>query len=137
MGEREDLVELTRRSMQMSNERDFDGAVGVFAEDAAFDVSEVGLGRFEGREAVRSYLEDWVGSYEHQQFTGWDGTDMGGGVVFVIAAFEGRPVGAQASVQERWAFVVRWRDGAIAEVAASQDIENARATAARLARSGG
>jgi ketosteroid isomerase-like protein len=130
-----DLVELTRQSMGKSNEGDFDAAVSVFAEDAAFDVSEAGLGRFEGRDAVRGYLEDWTGSYERQEFTSWRGTDMGGGVVFVVSAFEGQPVGTTARVQESWAFTVRWEDGAIAEVVASQDLERARAEAARLAAS--
>jgi hypothetical protein len=129
----EDLVELTRRSMQLSNERDFDAAVAAFAEDAVFDVSAAGVGRFEGRDAVRSYLEDWVGSYERQEFTGWEGTDMGAGIVFVIATFEATPVGTQALVQERWGFTVRWDRGAIAEVAASQDVTGAREAAARLA----
>ena len=94
-GER-DLVELTRRSMQQSNERDFDAAVAVFAEDAAFDVSEAGLGRFEGRDAVRSYLEDWVGSYERQEFT------AGTGPTWAAAScswphLRGRPAGTQAT----------------------------------------
>ena len=50
-----DLVELTRRSMMDTNDGDFDAATAVFAEDAVFDVSEAGIGRFSGREAVRAY----------------------------------------------------------------------------------
>ena len=133
----DDLVALTRRSMQLTNERDFDAAMAVFAEDAAFDVSEAGVGRFEGREAVRAYLEDWIGSYERQEYTGWEGVDMGGGIVLVVATLEAQPAGTQALVQERWAFTVRWNGGAIAEVAASQDVERAREAAARLASAKG
>lgn len=133
----EDLVELTRRSMQDVNEGDFDAAVAVFAANAAFDVSEAGVGRFEGREAVHAYLEDWVGAYERQEFTSWEGLDLGAGVVFVIAELEGRPAGTDARVQERWAFTVRWEDRAIALVTASQDVERAREAASDLARSRG
>lgn len=129
----EDLVELTRSSMHETNERDFDAALAVFAEDAVFDVSEAGVGRFEGRDAVRAYLEDWVGSFERQEFMGWEGTDMGAGIVFVVATLEAIPAGTRALVQERWAFTVRWECGAIAEVVANQDVDRARERAARRA----
>jgi ketosteroid isomerase-like protein len=132
-----DLVELTRRSMEQTNERDFTSALGAFAEDAAFDVSAAGLGRFEGRQAIRTYLEEWVGAYERQGYSSWEGTDLGGGVVFVVAQFEALPAGSDASVRERWAFTVRWRAGAIVEVTANQDVETGRAAAQRLAAGAG
>jgi hypothetical protein len=133
-----DLVELTRRSMEQTNERDFGSAIAAFSEEAAFDVSAAGIGRFEGREAIRTYLEEWVGSYERQSYNGWEGTDLGGGVVFVIAHLEALPVGSESSVRERWAFTVRWQSGAIVEVTANQDVEAARAAAHELAvRAGG
>jgi ketosteroid isomerase-like protein len=129
----QDLVELTRRSMQATNEGDFDAAMAAFAEDAAFDVSAAGVGRFEGRAAVRSYLEDWIGSYERQELSRWDGVDLGGGVVFVDAQLEALPAGSTASVRERWAFTAIWSAGAIAEVVASQDVDGARGAAGELA----
>src|SRR5947209_6585189 len=113
--EQADLVELTRRSMMGTNEGDFDAALAVFSEDAVFDVSEAGVGRFSGREAIRSYLEDWVGVYERQEYSSWEGTDLGGGVVFVDAVLDGKPAGSDAHVRERWAFRVRWEDGAITQ----------------------
>ncbi len=128
-----DLVELTRRSMQAMNEGQFDAAMSVFAEDACFDVSAAGVGRFEGRAAVRSYLEDWVGAYERQELSRWDGVDLGGGIVFVDALLEAMPAGSTATVREHWAFIVTWNGGAIAEVAASQDVGAARGAALRLA----
>jgi ketosteroid isomerase-like protein len=128
-----DLVERTRRSMQQTNERDFDGALAIFAPDAVFDVSAAGVGCFEGRDAVRAYLEDWVGSYERQHYRSWEGTELAGGVVFVVADLEALPAGSTASVQERWAFTVLWRDGAICRVTAGQDVEGARAAAHALA----
>ncbi len=93
------LVELTRRSMMDTNAGDFGAAIGVFADAAVFDVSEAGIGRFEGREAVRAYLEDWIGAFERQEFTSWEGTDLGAGVVFVVAVLEGKPAGSDAHVR--------------------------------------
>jgi len=133
MSEPPDLVALTQHSMRATNERDFDAAMAVFAEDAFFDVSEPGVGRFEGVAAVRRYLEDWIGSYERQVFRNWDGVDLGGGLVFVVAELDAQPAGSDASVRERWAFTVRWDGGAIVGVTAAQDIERARNAAADAA----
>jgi SnoaL-like domain len=72
-----DLVELTRRSMQATNEGEFEAAVSAFAEDASFDVSAAGVGRFEGRAAIRSYLEDWVGSYKRQELAAGTASSSG------------------------------------------------------------
>jgi ketosteroid isomerase-like protein len=132
-----DLVELTRRSMMDANDSDFAAAAAVFADDAVFDVSDAGIGRFEGRDAVRGYLEDWIGSFERQGFTSWEGTDLGAGYVFVDAVFEGSPAGSDAHVRERWAFRVRWDHGRISEVLAAQDVVAALEAARSLASAGG
>jgi ketosteroid isomerase-like protein len=124
-----DLVELTRRSMEASNRRDFDAALAVFAADAVFDMSAAGIGRFEGLPAVRRYLEDWIGLYERQEFARWEGEHCGGGIVFVEALLDATLSDTAASVQEAWAFTVVWRDGSIASVTATQQIAAARAAA--------
>lgn len=128
-----DLVQLSRRSMEASNRLDFDEAMSVFAPDAVFDMSAAGLGRFEGLAAIRGYLEEWIGFYEDQEFREWEGSDLGGGVVFIVALLDARPPGSQARVQERWAFTIVWEAGRIVRVAAGQDVERARAAAERLA----
>jgi ketosteroid isomerase-like protein len=127
-----DVVALLRESMEATNRRDFDAAMRVFAPDAVFEVS-AGVGPFEGRAAVRGYLEDWVGTYEQQRFGEWDGEDLGNGVVLVLARLDARLAGSEATVRERWAFIVVWAAGAIVRVIADSDIEHARAAAARLA----
>jgi ketosteroid isomerase-like protein len=129
-----DLVERTRSSMEATNQRRFDASMNDFARDAVFDMSSAGLGVFEGRRAIREYLEDWIGAYEEQEFKQWEGRDLGGGIVFVVAHFDARPVGSLSRVAERWSFTVAWRGGVIARVAASRDIDTARAAAERLAR---
>lgn len=89
-----DLVELTRQSMEASNRREFDVSATMFAPDAIFDVSAVGLGRFEGATAIHGYLADWYSSYEYQELRQWEGQHLGGGVVFVVALFEAQPLGS-------------------------------------------
>lgn len=121
--------------MELANERDFEAMAMTFAADAVFDMSSAGLGRFHGRAAIQRYLEDWIGSYEHQRFAEWAGEELGNGVVLAIAQLDARPRGSAANVQERWAFTVRWRDGAIAQVIAMRDVAQARRLAESLARS--
>lgn len=129
-----DLVERTRSSMDATNQRRFDASMNTFAPDAVFDMSSAGLGVFEGRRAIRGYLEDWIGAYEEQEFKQCEGHDLGGGIVFVVAHFDARPVGSLSRVAEQWGFTVAWRHGLITRVAASRDINAARAAAERLAK---
>jgi hypothetical protein len=130
-----DLVLLTRQSMEASNRGELDVSATFFAPDAVFDVSSVGVGSFEGPEAIHAYLADWTGSYEQQEMREWAGRDCGGGVVFVVTLFESRLRGSTSTVQERWAFTVVWDGEAISRVVADPDVEAAERDAERLARS--
>jgi hypothetical protein len=135
-----DLVELTRLSMEATNRRPHDASWferSCFAADAVFDVSSAGLGRFEGAEAIRRYLEEWMDAYAEQRYSGWEGSDLGNGVVLVVTTLDARLLGSSANVRERWAFVVRWSGEALVEVIADRDVAQARALAERLARAAG
>ena len=128
-----DLVDLTRRSMDASNRGELDPSATFFASDAVFDVSAVGMGRFEGASAIHKYLADWTGSYQKQELREWEGHELAGSVVFVVALFDAQPLGSRSSVQERWSFTVLWSAGMISMVIARTDIDQARAAAERLA----
>jgi ketosteroid isomerase-like protein len=130
----QDLVLLTRRSMEASNRGDFDASATMFAPDAVFDVSAVGVGIFHGRDAIHAYLADWMGSYESQELREWHGEELGGGIVFVVSLLESRPLGSESTVQERWAFTVTWEGSAISRVVADTDVAAAREDAERRAR---
>ena len=119
--------------MDATNRGDFDTGLSVFAADATFDVSSAGLGVFCGATAIRAYLEDWVGAYEQQSFSEWEGEELSGGVVFAVATFEARLPGSQASVRERWAFTCRFSNGELVSVKADGDLARARVDAGRLA----
>jgi ketosteroid isomerase-like protein len=54
-----DLVELTRRAYELSSDGDFDALLALFDSDAVWDMSRVGLGVYQGREAIRRFFEDW------------------------------------------------------------------------------
>jgi hypothetical protein len=52
-----DPVELMARAFEAANRRELDAAAGSFAEDATLDGRALG-DHFEGRAAIRSFLED-------------------------------------------------------------------------------
>ena len=58
-----DLVEMMRRAVEDANRSDFQSVADVHAAEAIWDNSPVGLGIFEGREAIRGWLEDWFGTF--------------------------------------------------------------------------
>ena len=87
-----DLVELVRKQLEALDRRDLDGVMNGVAEDTVLD------GRadfFEGRAAIRSFLEDWFRSWEELDFELEEVSDLGGGVVFGVVIQDGRPVGVQ------------------------------------------
>jgi ketosteroid isomerase-like protein len=129
-----DLVELVRQSFEAGNSREFAAIMSIYAPDAVWDMSSAGLGMFEGEAAIRSFLEDWIGSYEEYENKLEENRDLGKGVVFAVAHLDGRPVGSPSTVQERWAFTAVWVAGTIVRVVATQDIDEARAAAERLAQ---
>jgi uncharacterized protein (TIGR02246 family) len=127
-----DLVELVDRAFEAANGRDLDAAAGSFAEDAAFDGRALG-DHFEGRAAIRSFLEEWFANYEELEFGVEEIHDLGNGVVFAVVVQNGRPAGSAGHVRQRegWAFV--WVRGLIARLTISE-VEDARGVAESLAQ---
>jgi ketosteroid isomerase-like protein len=96
------LVEITRRSFETGNRRDFDLLSSFFAPDAVFDMSQVGLARLEGVEAIREFLEDWWGAYEEFEAEAEEVVDLGNGVTFATIFQAGRPVGSSGDLALRY-----------------------------------
>ena len=115
---------------------DFDATMGVFAPDAIWKVQPLGISH-EGAPAIRSFLEEWLGSYEEYKYEHEEGLDLGNGVVFVVSRLDARPVGSPGRVQERWSFTVVWVAGMVVRVTARNDIDEARVAAERLAEERG
>jgi uncharacterized protein (TIGR02246 family) len=127
-----DLVELVGRALEAANRRDLDAVAGSFAEDATFDGRALG-DHFEGRAAIRSFVEEWFGAYEELAYWLEELRDLGNGVVFAVVVQNGRPAGSAGQLRQRegWAFV--WVRGLIARLTISE-VDEGRAAAERLAQ---
>jgi ketosteroid isomerase-like protein len=130
-----DLVELTRRTYEAANRRDWDTVMGFFARNAVWEVP--GLQAFEGRATIRRLLEDWVGAYDDAEIEVEHALDLGDGVGFVVACLQGRLAESSAHLRVRYGAVYTWADDLIVRVTSQPDIDEARAAAERLAEQRG
>jgi uncharacterized protein (TIGR02246 family) len=130
-----DLVELTRWTIEAGNRRDLDRVTSSFAPDAVFEGWAVGA-TFEGRAAIRSFLEDWFGTYEELEIALEEVRDFGNGVVFAVVVQNGRPAGSAGHLRQREGWVFVWVRGLIARLTISE-VDEARAAAERLAEERG
>jgi ketosteroid isomerase-like protein len=136
-----DLVELTRRTFDAYNRRDFDAITRFVAPDAVYEAVSLGT-TFEGVAAIRGFLEDWLGGYEEFEMEPEEILDLGNGVGFVVTRLTGRPVGSPGSsgstLTRRRPLAFMWVDGLVVRVTAYADsIDEGRAAAERLAESRG
>jgi uncharacterized protein (TIGR02246 family) len=126
-------VEILQRAIEAANRRDLDAVITSFAPDAVFEGR--GLGDiFEGRPAIRNFLEGWFGMYEELEFKLEEVHDLGNGVVFAVVLQEARPAGSAGHLRQREGWVFLWVRGLIARLTISE-IDEARAAAERLAES--
>ena len=132
-----DLVELAQRLADGTNARDIDALMSLYAHDAVFDMSPVGMGAFEGHGAIRGLYEDWLGSYEAFELEFEQVRDLGQGVAFSVVLQRGRLPGSASWIEVRYAVVATWADGLIERGVGYSDIDEARAAAERLAESRG
>jgi ketosteroid isomerase-like protein len=132
-----DLVELARRVQDAGNRRDIDEVLSFFAPNAVWDISPMDLGIFEGRDAIRHFLEDWLRAYDDLASETEEVRDLGGGVGIQVFTQRGRPSGSTGEVHQRSARVVLMVDGLIARLTSYADIDAACAAAERLAQERG
>jgi ketosteroid isomerase-like protein len=134
-----DLRELGRRVRAAVNRRDLDAAVAMFAPDAIFDSGSAGglIGVFEGRDAIRGVLEEWIEAYGDYEQVLEEFSDLGNGVTLNVQLARGRPAGGSGFVELRFASVSIWHNGLIERLASYTDRDQARAAAERLAEERG
>ena len=130
-----DLANRWRESAEAHARRDFDEMISFFASDAVWDSSAAGVGAyFEGVTAIRSFLEEWIASFEDYEYNQEESQDLGNGVSFVVATFGGRPASSSGGrMREQRSYTVTWTEGMIKRVVGRADIDEARADAQRLA----
>ena len=134
-----DLVELTRRALGAFSDRDVDRSLSIFAHDAVWDNSLIGMDVIAGITAIRRFFDEWLASYEEFEQEVVEIRDLGSGIVFSVTRHKARPFGsaAHALVREVFAFVLVWVDGRVVRQTAYNDVNDARAAAERLAESRG
>jgi ketosteroid isomerase-like protein len=128
-----DLEEAARRSIEAFNRRDFEGGLAIYWPDAVWDTTPQGMGVFEGREAIRGFLEDRLGAYEDYEQVIEEFRDLGNGVTFGVLHERGRIPGSSGSVEVGWAAILIWREGLVERGIAYTDINEARVAAERIA----
>ena len=128
-----DWVELTRRSLDAANRHQADALMCFYAADAVFDVTDAGLGTFEGVAAIKSFLEDWWGTWGDHRMEVEEIVDLGHGVVFTVVREDGRLAGSDGHVEQRRGWVLLWVQDTIKRQAGYLDLDEARAAGERLA----
>jgi ketosteroid isomerase-like protein len=128
-----ELVELVRRSYASATRRDWDAVMSLFASDAVWDLSPMGLGTYEGQAASRRFFEEWSDTFEDFEMEPEEVLDLGNGVTLAVIMQNGRPVGSDRRVRWRYAQVNVWVAGVAARLTSYTDIGEARAAAERLA----
>jgi ketosteroid isomerase-like protein len=126
------LVELMRHAVEALRRRDVDALMSFVAPDAAWELRS---GTFEGTEAIRGFLEGWLGSYEDYRLEAEEILDLGHGVVFLAYRESGRLLGSKGRVEQQVGYAVTWVSGRIEWMSAYFDPGEARAAAERLAES--
>jgi ketosteroid isomerase-like protein len=126
-----DLEQLSRRLIDACNRRDFDGAAAIFSTGAVWDR---GLELFEGREAIRGALEDWIGVYDDFEQVVEEFRELGGGVAFGVYLQRGRPRGSGGFLELRYANVAAWADGLIEHMTSYAEVDDGRAAGERFAQ---
>jgi len=127
-----DLVEITRRASQAASRRDLDTLMTFYASDAVLDFSDSGMGTYEGVDAIRALIEDWVSIYESYETTADEILRLGENVLLTINTQVARLPGGSGSVRLHDAYVFLFEDGLIARHTAYRDIDEGRAAAERL-----
>jgi ketosteroid isomerase-like protein len=125
-----DLVALVRSAHDAASDGDFDTMMSVYGPDAVLRTER--FGRFEGRAAIRSYFEDWLGSFDDLRFE-LELHDHGNGIVFAGQDMTGRHASSSSEIHMQNAAVHEFVDDLIVRSTTYTDIDEARAAAERRA----
>ena len=132
-----DPMELTRLAFEAVNQGDIDAVVNLFAPDAVLE-GRVGGDLYEGRAAIRGFLDDWFGSFAELRMEVEEFVVLDGGVVLTVVHQEGRPLGVDGQVHQREGWVICWSaDGLLVRLTTHPDIDEARAAAEHHSEPGG
>jgi ketosteroid isomerase-like protein len=112
-------VGVVREQFAATNERDFERAMSLYADDVVLVVEEgfLNTGTFEGRRAVGEWFGDWFRAFgTDYRFEIRDARDLGGGLVFLAASYGAHGRASGAEVHDQRAYLYRVQDGLITRV---------------------
>jgi ketosteroid isomerase-like protein len=128
-----DPLEVARRLAEAYNRRDVESIVSLYSPDAVWDMSELGTGVLQGHDAIRRFLEGWLGSYDEFDFALEDLHDLGNGVAWAVVLPRGRPSGGERFDEFRYGNCAVSENGLIERMVFSTDVDAGRAAAEQLA----
>jgi ketosteroid isomerase-like protein len=132
-----DLEARFRRGIEAFTSGDLDAAMTLYAPNAVWDTSPMGIGVYEGHEAIRRFFEDWRGAYRDFEQGLDEFRGLGNSVVFVVIRQRGRLPDSSGFVELRYAAVATLSDALVERATAYTDLDEARAAAERLAEERG
>jgi len=131
------LADSVRLFFEAANRRDLETVMSVHAPDAVYELSQRGLGIFEGASAIRGFLEDYLAAFDSLEWEVEEMLVLDNRVVLLVVRQQGRPAGVCARVWQREAWVQRYSaDGMLERASSYVDPDEGRACPKRLAASG-
>jgi ketosteroid isomerase-like protein len=132
-----DLAELTRHAFELAIRHDITELMRLYAPDAVLDLSDPGIGTFEGVPAISAFLEEWWDTWVEHVIEVEEIRELGRGVVFASTREDGRLAETDSHVQQRLGWVFVWVDALVESFTAYLDIAAGRAAAERVVASMG
>jgi ketosteroid isomerase-like protein len=132
-----DLVELSSRQFEAANRHDADAVLSNYVPDAVWDLSDAGMGVFEGVAAIRAFFEDWWGTWGDHAIEVEEVINLGNGVMFSCVREDSRLADSDGHVEQRRGWITLWAHEKIERVTIYLDIDEARAAAERVAEERG
>ena len=129
------LRELALQMIEARNRGDLNAYMSHFAPDAVWQ-TRYGE-RLAGTAAIRSFHEEFTGTFEELSSELLEFVDVGGGATFLVVRQGGRPGGSTSELHERVAFAAVVVDGLIESMTTYSDRNAARAAAERFAQGRG
>ena len=128
-----DPVQRLRDAFAAAGAEDLDGVTAGLARDAVWEMDEVGLGPFEGVDAIRAFLLEWWSLWEEHNHRVEEVHILSERVGYAIIREDGRMKGSDVVLEARVAHVIESVDGLVVRDTTYTDIDTARAVAERLA----
>jgi ketosteroid isomerase-like protein len=135
----EEEIQIVRDQFAATNERDFERAMALYADDVVLLVPGPGIqsGRYEGKTAVGEWFGDWLGTFETDYRFEIDEARAIGDLIFIHATHGGRGRVSGAEIRTESSYLYRVRGDKIAYVEFHWDRDEALKAAESPGRSEG